>query len=469
MRHLLLTLLLALSTLPAAGLELDLPTAAGVVGEEDPTGLIVSDNVTHLGSLPDPGVVGARFRDGLMFTTSLLGVAVYDVATDPAAPLEVGRLTLPHFENEDVDLGGDILLVSNDAAESTGILYVIDISDPSDPTLRSQLDMGGNPLEGGPGHTASCILECAFALVTDTGGYRVVDLRDPDTPATLGMVSSPAGGWLGVTHDIQVDGDGMVWAVGYGGTVGYTIPDDPDELARLVVEEGRFGTLITDNTEVAGSRYDQHFGTADTEYNDYIHHNSWRQANTDLVYVTEEDYTRPGCRGAGAFQIWQAPSEVDEETGIRTLTPDSQMAMLDDWTVELLQDVAQPAALCSAHYFDVREDGMVAQGWYQQGLRVLDTSDPTDIRQVAFFSPPTALTWSAYWSPVEGATDILYVLDASHGIDVLRVDVEAGDDAVVAPVRDTWRTGAGSTTFASPLWGRACTLLPTGLLAGQAG
>ena len=299
MRHLLLTLLLALSTLPAAGLELDLPTAAGVVGEEDPTGLIVSDNVTHLGSLPDPGVVGARFRDGLMFTTSLLGVAVYDVATDPAAPLEVGRLSLPHFENEDVDLGGDILLVSNDAAESTGILYVIDISDPSDPTLRSQLDMGGNPLEGGPGHTASCILECAFALVTDTGGYRVVDLRDPDTPATLGMVSSPAGGWLGVTHDIQVDGDGMVWAVGYGGTVGYTIPDDPDELARLVVEEGRFGTLITDNTEVAGSRYDQHFGTADTEYNDYIHHNSWRQANTDLVYVTEEDYTRPGCRGAG--------------------------------------------------------------------------------------------------------------------------------------------------------------------------
>ncbi len=462
MRHLLLTLLLVLSALPVAAGELTLPGAATATADPgDPTGLIASDNVELLTTLPNPGMVGARFRDGLMYTTALTGVTIYDVATDPAAPVEVGRLPLPHFQNEDVDLGGDILLVSNDAAESTGILWIIDISDPTSPTLRSRVDMGGSPL-GGPGHTASCVLECAFALVTDTGGYRVIDLRDPDAPQTLGTVTSPAGGDIGVTHDIQVDPDGLVWAVGYGGTVAYEIPEDPDVLATMVTAQGRFGTIVTDNTEVAGSRYIEHLGTGDTEYNDYIHHNSWRQANSDLVHVTEEDYTRPGCRGAGAFQVWQAPSTVDEDTGVRTLTPGSQMTLLDAWVPELLADVAAPAALCSAHYFDVRDDGMVAQGWYQQGLRVLDTSDPTDIRQVAFWAPPNALTWSAYWSP--DADDIAYVLDASHGIDVLRIDVEAGDDAVVAPVRDAWRTGAGSTTFASPLWGRACSLLPTGLL-----
>lgn len=460
MRHLLLalTLLMSLAAAPA-------PIASlGVADPGDPTGLIASDNVELLTTLPNPGVIGARFRDGLMYTTGVAGVVIYDVGTDPANPALVGQLPLPHFENEDVDLGGDILLVSNDAAESTGILYVVSIADPANPEVISEVQMGGNPLLGGPGHTASCVLDCAFALITDSGGYRVIDLRDPANPVTLGTRPSPAAGDLGITHDIQVDADGMVWAVGYGGTAGYAIPDDADAYYAMVTgEDGgtpRLGDLVTDNGDIAGSQYATHFGTQDTEYNDYIHHNSHRPGNSDLIYVTEEDYTRPGCRGAGEFQIWQTPSTVDPETGVRTLTPGSQMEEIGDWTVELLADTAQPAAHCSAHYFDVREsDGLVAQGWYQQGTRILDVSDPTYITQVAFFAPQSALTWAAYWSPVEGAEDILYVVDTSHGIDVLRVDAEAGSPEVVAPIRDAWRTGAGSSSFASPIWGNACQLV----------
>jgi len=95
----------------------------------DPTGVIASPNVEVVAEVPNPGAIGARFHDHHMYVTTSTGLTIYDIA-DPAAPREVGRLPLPHFENEDVDLGGDILLISNDAAESTGILYVIDISDP---------------------------------------------------------------------------------------------------------------------------------------------------------------------------------------------------------------------------------------------------------------------------------------------------------------------------------------------------
>ena len=115
-----------------------------------------------------------------MYVTSVSGLRIYDIS-DPAAPAEVGALGLPHFENEDVDLGGDILLISNDAAESTGILYVIDISNPTAPAIASTFPMGGDPVAGGPGHTASCIKDCQFAWVTDTGGIRVIDLSDPDS------------------------------------------------------------------------------------------------------------------------------------------------------------------------------------------------------------------------------------------------------------------------------------------------
>jgi hypothetical protein len=67
-----------------------------------------------------------------MFVTGSAGLTTFDIS-DPASPEPLGALPLPHFENEDVDLGGNILLISNDAAESTGILYVIDISDPATP------------------------------------------------------------------------------------------------------------------------------------------------------------------------------------------------------------------------------------------------------------------------------------------------------------------------------------------------
>ena len=91
--------------------------------------------------------------------------------------MPVGALPLPHFENEDVDLGGDILLISNDPSEGVGVLYVIDISNPRAPVLRSAMPNGfietgvpgifglPEPQEPGIGHTASCIRKCRFAYL----------------------------------------------------------------------------------------------------------------------------------------------------------------------------------------------------------------------------------------------------------------------------------------------------------------
>src|SRR5688572_23628896 len=143
--------LVRLSAVGVMVLSILVPTGgAPVVAQtvEDPTGILMSDNLSIVTSLPNPGVIGARFRDKYMYVTTVTGLTVYDVSA-PAAPKEVGRLPLPHFENEDVDLGGNILLISNDAAESTGLLYVIDITDPTKPAIKSTLNMGG--VAAGPG------------------------------------------------------------------------------------------------------------------------------------------------------------------------------------------------------------------------------------------------------------------------------------------------------------------------------
>jgi hypothetical protein len=439
-----LALLLAATFAPAQAA----PVVDGLDLEvTDPTGLVASDNITVLGTVPNPGVIGARFRDDVMYVTGLHGLVTYDVS-DPTTPVEIGRLVLPHFENEDVDLGGDILLISNDAAESTGILYVIDISDPSDPRQLSAYQMGGNPLLGGPGHTASCVLDCRFAWVTDGAGIRVIDLTDPTQPETLGTYDTPAGGGL-VTHDVQLDGDGLYWVAGFGGTAGYRLPEDYDG-------DG-LGELVAQTNEDGESTYLTELGLGDGEgYNDYIHHNSLRRAGSDQLWITEEDYARPGCRGAGSFQRWHVPltEDVDGElvpTG-EDLTP------IDQWVPELLAEAALPSAVCSAHYFD-EHDGLVAHAWYQQGLRFLDVTG-AEIRQVGYFITPETLAFSAYFPTTDDTGEVVYLLNAARGIDIVRIDraADPGDmPAVTAPILPQWLTVTPSL-LPHPTYGFACAL-----------
>ena len=77
------------------------------------------------------------------------------------------------------------------------------------------------------------------------------------------------------------------------------------------------------------------------------------------MVVTEEDYQRPTCAGAGSLQTWR-------------IGADNVIRNLDSWEVEI--DPTR-TALCSAHYFD-EAGGLLAQGWYEQGTRFFDVTKP---------------------------------------------------------------------------------------------
>ena len=441
-RSLLVVLVLSVVSVPGAAAQ-TLPALPGTVK---------SDNITHLSTIPEPGVIGARFRDGIMYVSSTAGLSTWDVTT-AETPRLLGRLALPHFENEDVDLGGNILLISNDAAESRGILYVIDISDPAAPALLSTFDMGGYAGLGGPGHTASCVADCSFAWVTDGGGIKVIDLRDPTAPRDLGMKNAATGGL--VVHDVQVDGDGLYWIAGFDGTAAYRIPEDYDG--------SDLGVLVARTNVDGESRYDETLGVDDgSTYNDYIHHNSLRRKGADVVYVTEEDYTRPQCKGAGSFQRWRLPVDGTGAPTGAELTP------MDKWSTELAGESTPTSAMCSAHYFD-EQKGLVAQAWYQQGVRFLDVKGDR-IRQVGYFITPTNLDWAAYFAPTDKSGQTVYVLDYAAGIHVLQmqrerntkkmgeVSSEAPMPTVTAPILPSFFTTTPGLS-ASTTFGWAC-LLP---------
>ncbi len=375
-----------------------LPAAPAIAAPE------TSPGVRLVTSIPERGVISARMVGQHLYVSSLTGVSVFDISS-PRVPVRVGRLDLPNAQNEDVDVGSGIMLVSDDPFGGRGILHVIDVHDPANPRLLSTYstwargmfnDLAPPPRRGGIGHTATCIQQCHYAwLAGSPAGIEIVDLRDPAHPRFAGRFRSrETAGFIG-THDVQVDGSGLAWVAGGNGTAAYDVTDPVHP--RLVKR-----------TDRRGSR---------GPLNDFIHHNSLRLA-PDVLAITEEDF-RDGCRGAGTLQTWR-------------IGAGRQLHPLDSFNVE--RD-ASAGILCSAHYFDAR-DGLIAQGFYEQGVRLIDARDPRHLRQVGYYLSRPGLFWGALFAPTDPTGSTVYGLDHSRGIDVLALD-----RAALKPVRR--RAGGG--------------------------
>src|SRR5215212_2974311 len=92
--------------------------------------LAASSNVHALGHVPG-SAAGMNFKGNYAFVSGWGGITVLDISKADQ-PEVAGALPLPHFENEDVDLCGNVLIVVNDreAKDLGSIMYVIDISTP---------------------------------------------------------------------------------------------------------------------------------------------------------------------------------------------------------------------------------------------------------------------------------------------------------------------------------------------------
>jgi hypothetical protein len=354
-------------------------------------GAEVSRGVSHLSTVPEPGIISARAVGNLLYVSALSGVSIYDVS-NPRRPVRIGRLELPNAQNEDVDVGNGIMLISDDPYAGRGVLHVVDVRDPRRPRVLSRystwapglLDglLRGPGRRGGIGHTATCIQGCRYAwLAGSSEGIEVVDLRDPAHPRFAGKLRVPPAAGVNGTHDVQVDASGLAWVAGSRGTAAYDVSDPVHP--RLRVRTTRRGGV--------------------EPWNDVIHHNSQRISDRTLL-VTEEDL-RPGCRRAGSFQTWR-------------IGRGGVARPLDRFGVE--RDGGARIA-CSAHYFDHR-DGLVAAAFFEQGVRFLRVDNPRRITQVGYYAANPAMVWGALYAPTDPAGEVVYVIDHAKGIDVIELD-----------------------------------------------
>jgi hypothetical protein len=423
------------------------PAAAQVA---DPP-LATSSNVQLLDHIPG-SAAGMNFKGHYAYVSGWAGVTVLDIA-NAASPRLVGALPLPHFENEDVDLCGNTLIVVNDReVEDLGsVLYVVSIANPTTPVIQAVLPLGLTGSGRGSGHIANFVKSDCTQLWVDGGDHvEVVDLTVPSAPRSLGKFESAAAlsDNFNVSHDTELDkSTGTVWNVGGGGAAGYKLTANPLKPQLL----GTTGTA----------------GRNPSPYNDFILHNSQRRGNTLLV--TEEDYidtdeTPPGgCRGQGKFETWDL-SRLNKGA----ITPQ------DTWETELngmftsgaVDSKAPVTVNCSSHWFDAK-NGIAAVGWYEQGVRFLDYRTPTQITQVGYYIPAAGSTWAAYWSPTDPSGEVAYTADAYRGVDVLKIkDGGRTGKKEKAPVRNEWLGGPaadGATFQPHPTFGFVCPVLKPGV------
>lgn len=429
---------------------LSMTLLAGVVAPVPGAALPVpggSSNVELVAQFPDVQTMGGRFIGRYLYTTGTTGLRVYDTL-DPTAPTLVSTLPIPTFSNEDVSVSATrkLVLLSSDWGGFGGPngLWVIDVVNPALPKVSAFLpyapltNPAGQPFDG-VGHIANCINDCArFAWVTGANdGYMlVVDLQDPAAPKAAGWVraqANPGNATLGgskTVHDVYTDPMGDVWVMG---SQGISKVDASNPLRPVE----QISTTKADN-----DRFDQ-----------LVMHNGMR-LNPRVLVVTEEDWVQPQCKAGdeGSLQTWEIPT-----------TATGRLKPLDQWTTEIgvFVDGGTPIAIaCSSHWFDINSHEVAAVGWYQQGVRFLDVSDPRNIRQVGYYIPPwevagMGVSMALY---VPGRSDLVYAMSLTSGLIVLRIaGGGAGAQTVRAPILPQWIGPPAAFGFeAHPVYGWAC-------------
>lgn len=452
---------------------------SGNSAEAVDTPIVTSDNVELLTTVPGSATISGEFSPSApyFYTSGLDSISVFDVS-DPRNPKLTGKLANLVFENEamsygerrdasgkvvrrfvlvGIDLfqvspGLDRTTVDSNITEVEGAqVQIVDVTDPKAPKTLSKTPP--TAVQGGvttSTHTVQCLsLACDYAYTAGSGpdprpadgkpagGFSILDLRDLANPKQVKTVESPAADKnpvfaRGAGHFWDIDDSGLAWHTGSGGTAGYDISDPVNP------------KLLT-ATNAAG---------ATTPLNDFIHHNSARPngrsfragatpslANGNVALVTEEDYANDGdevvCDRSGTFQTWAVndldgaayrAANPDNKTGKGTMTPLASFQA----PAESMGGASTPVGgFCSAHWFDYHQSGIVAQGWYQQGLRLIDARDPKQLKQFGFFTGGASEVWDAYWVPARNAdgtakanrekTNIVYTADAVRGLDVFEV------------------------------------------------
>ena len=352
-------------------------------------GGFASDNIEYVGHVPFEAATstGVTLAGKYMYLTSWKNISVYDIS-DPTNPQ---LLDIEHFgfwfENEDVAVSPDGNILAFAESLPQNILHIWDVEDKSNIKEISTVPGAGD-------HTTSCILKCKYLMGSDGS---MTDIRNPAVPKVIANAGDK-NDWhkqIGMKddgHDVTEFRNGFV-------------------LASTISE----GFQIIDVRNPAKPKLVARSPHPNPAW--LFHSGEWPRGGKDKFLLLQgEQNFQPRCDPAndGPFTTWTKAG--------------NSFKLLDTFAVEngTYQD-GKPAANalgCSAHWFEshktFKNGGLVTVGYYEHGTRFLDVAKNGKITEAGYFLPYGGSTSAAYWVPTDKKKRIVYAVDYTRGIDIIR-------------------------------------------------
>ena len=336
-------------------------------------------------------------------------LVVLDV-THPDTLRELGATEPLGYYVEDIAIWGNHAYV---AAGGAG-LYIVDISNPSYPTITGSYDTRG--------YAEALVVSGNYVFVADgPAGLRVIDVTDPTNPVERSSVYS-----LNYLFDVAIEGEtAYLAAVGAGLlTASISNPAKPVETGCFDTPGYAYGVAVSGNIAYIADGWDglriidvsntvqpKEIGSYDTQ--------GWAFS---VAVAGSEVFVNDACYGLSIIDVSNPanPRELGSFELYVQSTPslpvnlvlDGNLAYVADRNQGLhILDVSQPAQTARVGFYapmgfadDVALTGnyaCVAAGYH--GLRIIDISQPAYPREIGFYDTKD------YALSVAAAGDYVYV------------------------------------------------------------
>lgn len=343
-------------------------------------------------------------------------VAELEAAEPDSSPqdVKVAKINTEHFS-------GDLLVVGNGggAPPTFGGIQLFDVSDPANPVLLSEPRIGPvhNTFLYTKGNRAFVLLAIPFAEVfsgpnpfnSQFGDFVIVEVTDPRNPVIVGDWGAgknggfPFGfpGFPGECAPCRGDDfagvfNHDVWA-NKQGTIAYLSYWDLG-LILLDISDPTNPTLLGRGIEPPT------FGSDEGNL-----HNAVPARDGNLVLVADEDFT---ALPFGFLRIFDT-SDRNNPVQIGAFATDKSLT--NDGIVPSL-----PFSLVFSIHNIVVRGSKAYISWYDEGIRVVDFSNPSNPREIASFIAPGAPDVGFFWG-VYVHRDLILGSDLFSGLYILKL------------------------------------------------
>ena len=331
-----------------------------------------SFNMSLRAQVPLSTATDVSAQGNLVFVgRSAAGATIVDV-TNPDSPVVLTTWVHPSFGQvtNAVRALGNHLYVSNETGGPFG-LYALNIANPAAPALVSA--MGPPDFPSNVHNLWADNHHLYLSGYGDEGGNVVVDVANPAAPVRLTVI--PVG-----IHDNTVIGSKLYIAGGFDGFYRYDITNP-----AAPVEEVHF--------------------SAETPDTSYYAHIAWPIDNR-YVFAAEEVQIPPPGYGPGSWRV------------LDFLNPANPVEVFRWYSENAKND----RRITTHNVYVVGTFAYLSH--YQDGVRVMDVSDPREPVEVAWydtFPQPVQSLFQGCWGvyPFQG-NDKIYASDRSNGLFILR-------------------------------------------------